>query len=50
MSLGLCPMLIKCSTTELFLQLLVYFHFEVESCYIAQAGLELEILLPQPPE
>jgi hypothetical protein len=23
---------------------------ELESCYVAQAGLKLEILLPQPPE
>jgi hypothetical protein len=28
----------------------ICFGFETESQYVAQAGLELEILLPQPPE
>jgi hypothetical protein len=45
-------MLGKCSVTEPYYQpfLKKFFKFEKGSYYVTQAGLEFEILLPQPPE
>jgi hypothetical protein len=43
-------LILRAQSPKEFLLYTVFFYFEMRSHYMAQARLELEILLPQPPE